>query len=166
MVVEDEPEIYELLLAMFEMWGIEGVAFVDGEEAIAWIEDVDNSRFQGELPELALLDIRLPGEINGIEVSERLRNSPILGNMALVMTTAYKLTQPEQDKAMEQAGADFWMPKPLPKFEELQKKLEQILADRRAKNEAQGIDISNATLGKKPDEVKTKTKTTETKQDD
>ena len=32
MVVEDEPDIYELLLAMFEMWGIEGVAFVDGEE--------------------------------------------------------------------------------------------------------------------------------------
>lgn len=59
MVVEDEPDIYEVLLAMFEMWGIEGVAFVDGEEAIAWIDDVDNGRFQGELPELALLDIRL-----------------------------------------------------------------------------------------------------------
>lgn len=162
MVVEDEPEIYELLLAMFEMWGIEGVAFVDGEEAIAWIEDVDNSRFQGELPELALLDIRLPGEINGIEVGERLRKSPILGNMALVMTTAYKLNDEEQKKAMEKSGADYWMPKPLPKFEELQKKLEQIIADRRAKNEAQGIDTSNATLGKKLDEVKT----SENKQDD
>lgn len=163
MVVEDEPEIYELLLAMFEMWGIEGVAFVDGEEAIAWIEDVDNDRFQGELPELALLDIRLPGEINGIEVGERLRKSPILGNMALVMTTAYKLTQAEQDKAMKQSGADYWMPKPLPAFNELQKALEKIIADRRAKNEAQGIDTSNATLGKKLDEVKT---TEKNKQDD
>ena len=47
MVVEDEPDIYDLLLAMFEMWGIEGVAFVDGEEAVAWIEDVENGRVKG-----------------------------------------------------------------------------------------------------------------------
>ena len=40
MVVEDEPDIYEVLLAMFGIWGIEGVAFVDGEEAVSWIEDV------------------------------------------------------------------------------------------------------------------------------
>jgi hypothetical protein len=26
------------------------VAFVDGEEAVAWIDGKDNSRFQGELP--------------------------------------------------------------------------------------------------------------------
>lgn len=155
MVVEDEPEIYELLLAMFEMWGIEGVAFVDGEEAVAWIEDVDSNSFQGELPELALLDIRLPGEIDGISVGERLRQSPILQNMAIVMTTAYKLSKEEQEKAMKQSGADYWMPKPLPAFNELQKKLEEIIAERRARNEAEGIDISNATLGKKLDEVKT-----------
>lgn len=162
MVVEDEPQIYELLLAMFEMWGIEGVAFVDGEEAVAWIEDVDNDRFQGELPELALLDVRLPGEINGIEVAERLRKSKILGNMAIVMITAYKLNDDEKEKAMKQSGADYWMAKPLPKFNELQTQLEKILADRRAKNEANGLDISKATLGKKLDEAKT----SESKQDE
>ncbi|MFZ4828896.1 MAG: response regulator [Phototrophicaceae bacterium] len=78
MVVEDEPDIYEVLLAMFGMWGIDGVAFVDGEEAIEWIEDVDCGRYQGELPELAMLDIRLPGSVSGIEIGERLRKSPIL----------------------------------------------------------------------------------------
>ena len=60
-VVEDEPDIYEVLLAMFEMWGIDGVAFVDGDEAVAWIDDVDSGRYRGELPELALLDIRCRG---------------------------------------------------------------------------------------------------------
>lgn len=132
MVVEDEPEIYELLLAMFEMWGIEGVAFVDGEEAMAWIEDVDKGRFQGELPELAILDIRLPGDINGAMVGERLRKSPVLGQVAMVLTTAYKLTPEEQEAVMEQAGADKWLPKPLPKFNELQGILEQVIAKRRA----------------------------------
>ncbi len=133
MVVEDEPDIYEVLLAMFEMWGIEGVAFVDGEEAIAWIDDVDNGRFQGELPELALLDIRLPGKITGPMVGERLRKSPILGHMAIVLTTAYKL-QPEQEKdVIATAGADQLIYKPLPKFNELQRFLEKVIAQRRAK---------------------------------
>lgn len=136
MVVEDEPDIYEVLLAMFEMWGIEGVAFVDGEEAIAWIDDVDNGRFQGELPELALLDIRLPGEINGVMVGERLRKSPILGNIAIVLTTAYKLSPEEQEVAMKKSQADLWLPKPLPKFNELQDILEKVIAERHEKKKA------------------------------
>ena len=136
MVVEDEPDIYEVLLAMFEMWGIEGVAFVDGEEAVAWIDDVDNGRFQGELPELALLDIRLPGEINGVGVGERLRKSPVLGEVAIVLTTAYKLSSEEQEEAMTKSQADLWLPKPLPKFNELQGILEKVIAERREKKKA------------------------------
>jgi CheY-like chemotaxis protein len=133
MVVEDEPDIYEVLLAMFEMWGIEGVAFVDGEEAIAWIEDVDHARFQGELPELALLDVRLPGKISGPMVGERLRKSPVLGHMAIVLTTAYKLTTEQEKDVMTLAGADQLIYKPLPKFNELQRFLEKVIAQRRAK---------------------------------
>jgi CheY-like chemotaxis protein len=139
MVVEDEPDIYEVLLAMFEMWGIEGVAFVDGEEAVAWIEDVDNGRFQGELPELALLDIRLPGEINGVGVGERLRKSTVLGDVAIVLTTAYKLSSEEQEEAMSKSQADLWLPKPLPKFNELQAILEKVIAERREKKKAKQI---------------------------
>lgn len=139
MVVEDEPDIYEVLLAMFEMWGIEGVAFVDGEEAVAWIEDVDNGRFQGELPELALLDIRLPGEINGVGVGERLRKSSVLGDVAIVLTTAYKLSSEEQEEAMSKSQADLWLPKPLPKFNELQAILEKVIAERREKKKAKQI---------------------------
>jgi CheY-like chemotaxis protein len=133
MVVEDEPDIYEVLLAMFEMWGIEGVAFVDGEEAAAWIEDVNAGRFQGELPELALLDIRLPGKISGPEVGERLRKSPVLGQIAIVLSTAYRLSADEERRVIQQADADKLMYKPLPRFTELQQVLEEVIAQRRAK---------------------------------
>lgn len=133
MVVEDEPDIYEVLLAMFGIWGIEGVAFVDGEEAVSWIDDVDNNRYQGELPELALLDIRLPGEINGPAVGERLRQSPVLGGLAIVLTTAYKLTADEEAAFIQQSQADRLVYKPLPKFGELQTLLEGVIADRRAR---------------------------------
>lgn len=138
MVVEDEPDIYEVLLAMFEMWGIEGVAFVDGEEAASWIDDVDRSRFKGELPELALLDIRLPGKISGPMVGERLRNSPVLGQMAIILTTAYKLSADEEKAVVTQAGADKLMYKPLPRFADLQRLLEDVLEQRRARIRADG----------------------------
>ena len=132
MVVEDEPDIYEVLLAMFEMWGIEGVAFVDGEEAVAWIEEVDKGKFPGELPELALLDIRLPGPINGPMVGGRLRNSAQLEHMAVVLITAYKLSPEQERQVIEQAGADKLIYKPLPKFQDLKRLLEDLIADRRA----------------------------------
>jgi len=133
MVVEDEPSIYEILLTMFEMWGIDGVAFVDGEEAVKWIEDVDNGRQKGELPELALIDIRLPGRTSGPMVGERLRKSPQLKDIAIVLTTAYRLTMDEERAFRLQAGADDWIQKPLPKFSDLKKRLEKVLAERRIK---------------------------------
>ncbi len=132
MVVEDEPDIYEVLMAMFGIWGIDGVAFVDGEEAMAWIEDVDNKRFQGELPELALLDIRLPGQIQGPDVGERIRKSPLLKDVAIVFATAYKLTPDEEKAITDRTQADKLIYKPLPKFAELQKLLEDTITNRRA----------------------------------
>jgi CheY-like chemotaxis protein len=131
MVVEDEPDIYEVLLAMFEVWGIEGVAFVDGSEAVAWIEDVDAGRVQSELPELAILDIRLP-EVSGPEVGERLRESPKLRGVAIVLITAYRLQPPEEVAVIAQAQADMLLYKPLPRPEEFRKTLEIALAKRAA----------------------------------
>ncbi len=132
MVVEDEPDIYELLLAMFEMWGIEGVAFVDGEEALTWIEEADKGT-PGEHPELALLDIRLPGNVGGPEVGARIRQSRVLNQMAIVLITAYKLTVDEEATILAEAGADRLLYKPLPKFNELKQILETVISERRAK---------------------------------
>jgi CheY-like chemotaxis protein len=132
MVVEDEPDIYDVLLAMFEIWGIEGIAFVDGAEAIAWIEDVDRGSVTGELPELAILDIRLP-EVSGPEVGARLRKSPRLGHIAVVLITAYRLSKEEEEQVKLRAQADTLMYKPLPPMPELRKILAQIIGARREK---------------------------------
>lgn len=133
MVVEDEPDLYEMLLAMFQIWGIDGVAFVDGEEAVSWIEEVDKGHYFGELPELALLDIRLLGEISGPMVGERLRKSQALEHMAVVLTTAFKLSPDQEREAMAQAGADKLIYKPLPKFHDLKRLLEELIVQRRTK---------------------------------
>lgn len=131
MVVEDEPDIYDVLLAMFELWGIEGVAFVDGPEALAWIDAVDEGRVRGDLPELAILDIRLP-ESSGTEVGRRLRQSPVLNNIAIILITAYRLNPEEEKEAVGTAQADKLMYKPLPAMPELREVLDAMISKRQS----------------------------------
>ena len=124
------PTIYDVLLAMFEIWGIEGVAFVDGAEAVSWIDEVDKGIAPGELPELAILDIRLP-EVSGPEIGARLRKSTRLGDVAIVMITAYRLSPSEEEQVIKKAEADTLMYKPLPAMPELRAKLDAIIARRK-----------------------------------
>jgi CheY-like chemotaxis protein len=133
MIVEDEPSIYDMLMAMFQMWGIDGAAFVNGEEAMAWIEDVDALRFKGELPELALIDVRLPGALQGPAIGARLRRSPRLKDIAIVITSAYLLSVEEEQAAIREADADAYVRKPLPRLNEFKLILEKTLAERRAR---------------------------------
>jgi CheY-like chemotaxis protein len=128
MVVEDEPDLYDMVLTMYEMLGIDGVAFTDGEEAMSWIEEVDSGAYQQEIPELALLDIRLPGKITGNMVGERLRQSPHMNGMAIVLMTAYKLTPEQEKEVIEQAGCNLFLYKPLPGFGRLRTMLENLVA--------------------------------------
>ena len=132
MIVEDEPGIYEMLLAMSEVLGNEGIAFVDGDEAIAWVDEVDGGRFEGELPELALLDIRLPTSTSGPMVGARLRKSPTVGQMGVILMTAYHLKDDEKQELIAQAGADLLLTKPLPSVGVMQTTLAEVVAKRAA----------------------------------
>lgn len=120
MLVEDEPDLYEMLLAMTQTMGVNGIAFSDGEEAVDWIEDVDGGMFQGELPELALVDVRLPGDVSGPMVGARLKTSKVLRKMRVILITAYRLSATEEATLIKQAGADMILYKPLPAFKELE----------------------------------------------
>lgn len=131
MVVDDEPDIYDVLVAMFSIWGIEGIAFVDGTEAVQWIEGVDNGTYTGELPEMAIIDIRLPG-IDGHYVAARIRRSPKLGNMAIVLITTYRISPAIEKQIMAIAQADAFIEKPLPGMAELRARLDAIIARRKA----------------------------------
>ena len=127
MAVEDEMAICDFILAMFEIWGISGVSFVDGADVMAWIEAVDAQEFNDDLPQLAFIDIRLPN-VSGPEISARLRKSKWLGQMAIVLTTAYRLSPSEEQQIIKLAHADALIYKPLPPMSELHKLLETIKA--------------------------------------
>ena len=132
MVVEDEPDLFNVVLAMYALLEVDGIAFSSGEETLYWIDDVDNGLTSAQLPEMALLDIRLPGQVSGPMIAERIRNSPVLGNIANVMMTAYKLSPREEQIIRAQSGCDMLLYKPLPKPSEFKKMMNTLIAQKYA----------------------------------
>jgi len=130
MIVEDEPDLYDMLMAMSGVLGVDEVAFSTGEEAVIWIEEVEAGHFEEEVPVLGLIDLRLPGDIDGVMVAERLRESTPLRNMAVVLMTAYYLSPAEERSFMERADADLLIYKPLPSFPVLRDILRTIARER------------------------------------
>lgn len=127
MVVEDEPDLFNVVLAMYAMIGVDGVAFSNGEEAANWIDDVDSGRSTAEIPEMALLDIRLPGDISGPMIGQRLRQSPNFRDIAIVVMTAYKLSPREEQAVITQSGCDLLIYKPLPRPRDFRDQIHAIL---------------------------------------
>ncbi|MFH1339332.1 MAG: response regulator [Candidatus Omnitrophota bacterium] len=65
LVVDDEPQIVELLEELLRKWGFEAMTAADGEKAIEIIRS-------GEKINLMILDIKMPG-ITGVGVLKEMR---------------------------------------------------------------------------------------------
>ena len=126
LLVEDEPDISEMLLAVFDIWQIDCIAHQNGEETMAWLEQVNRGEV-ANLPELALIDIRLVGEVDGITVAQRIRSCPDLKHIIIVLNTAYSLTEQEKQHCLQISGADRVMSKPLPRFDKLYEELQSLI---------------------------------------
>lgn len=126
MIVEDEPDLYELLLLMTEALTHEGVAFLNGEEAVHWVDDLDFSRIHGHRPDFALIDVRLPGSIQGDQVSERIRQSPLMGQIPIILMTAYRMNAVDEKAMLARSRANIIIYKPLPTTDELQQLVNQL----------------------------------------
>ena len=101
LVLEDEPNIRSFVVINLKRAGYETIEAGDGEEALELIHKNPDIK-------VALLDIMLPGEIDGFEVCRRFR----AGNaqMGIIMLTAR--TQ-EMDKVTGlMTGADDYVTKP------------------------------------------------------
>ncbi|HYO88736.1 MAG TPA: response regulator [Candidatus Limnocylindrales bacterium] len=134
MIVEDEPDLYDMLLTMTDLMGVDGVAFANGEDAVAWIEDVEAKRLSADLPDLALLDMRLPGAINGEDVGARLRSSSILSEITVVLMTAYSLNPKQERAVLKYSGAEMLIYKPLPRMSEFTALMKKATAKRKRRN--------------------------------
>lgn len=127
MIVEDEPDLHEILTLMIERIGHDVLGFTDGEAALDWLNRLDSNSTHKPLPELALIDIRLPGTVNGPDVAAKLRQHPATRQMAIVLMTAYRLSVKEEAEIRRFATPDMMLYKPLPDFAVFRRKLEDLL---------------------------------------
>lgn len=100
-VVEDEPDILEILRYNLEREGFSVEALVRGDEAL---EEIRKSP-----PDLILLDLMLPG-MDGLEIARVLKKSPKTAGIPLIMLTA-KDTEVDRIVGLE-LGADDYLAKP------------------------------------------------------
>ena len=101
LIVEDEPNIVELVRMTLEDDRVRVVAAGDGQTALAQASAVG--------PDLVLLDVNLP-DMSGLEVCEQLRASSRSADTKIVMLTA---AAQESDEARGlAAGADEYLTKP------------------------------------------------------
>src|SRR5436190_14426757 len=66
LIIEDEEGVRDALSQMFALWGVQTLAFGDGDDVLQWLDSVEPG---SSAPELALLDLRLmPSGAQGVEV--------------------------------------------------------------------------------------------------
>jgi DNA-binding response OmpR family regulator len=101
LIVEDEPDIRDLLAYHLEREGYQVSACRSGADALR--------RVRSSSPDLVLLDLMLP-EMNGLEVCRRLRGDQTTSALPIVMLTA---RDEEVDRILGlELGADDYIVKP------------------------------------------------------
>ena len=101
LLVEDDPNLVELVRYTLEKEGFEVIQTDDGEEAMILAEE--------EKPDLVILDWMI-ANLSGIEVCRRLRRQASTANLPIVMLTA-RAEEGDRIRGLE-TGADDYITKP------------------------------------------------------
>jgi two-component system phosphate regulon response regulator PhoB len=101
LVVDDEPDLLELVYYNLARAGYEVRCVKSGEEALGHV--------QSQPPDLIVLDVMLPG-MDGLEICKRLRQDPRMAVVPIIMLTA-RSEEADMVTGLE-LGADDYLTKP------------------------------------------------------
>ncbi|CAG1011633.1 MAG: response regulator [Anaerolinea sp.] len=132
LLVEDDPDIRTIVAMMMTVWGEEPLAFPDGRAAWSWLDTVETGSHTGTLPELALMDIRMPG-YTGDQIAARIRMIPALKHIPIILMTAFNKSDDEVEALRKTAGIDYFLNKPLPDMDDFRDTLYRVRDQRLAK---------------------------------
>ncbi|TDP88402.1 response regulator receiver domain-containing protein [Aquabacterium commune] len=107
LIVEDQPDICKLIRMTLEFGDFEIHEAHDGESAL--------NMARATLPTVMLLDVMMPGLLDGYQVCSRIKQDPSLRGIQVVMLTARG--QATDLAAGEAAGADAYLVKPFSPLE-------------------------------------------------
>jgi two-component system alkaline phosphatase synthesis response regulator PhoP len=102
LVVDDEPQIVEIVGDYLKGAGYRVLTARDGQTALALARH--------EHPDLVVLDLMLPGGLDGLEVCRRLRRDAVLADVPIIMLTA-RVEETDRLIGLE-LGADDYVTKP------------------------------------------------------
>ncbi len=117
LIVEDQDEIRELIRVTLE--------FDDYEIDEAPNGDIGLAKAGRFLPDLILLDVMMPGGLNGLQVCARVKADPVMREAKVILLTARG--QESDRQAGLAAGADEYLIKPFSPLE-LMKVIDKVLA--------------------------------------
>ena len=101
LIVEDRPDVAQMLEMLLNMWGYESRVAYDGPTGLV--------AFRTYQPDVVLCDIGLPG-MSGYDVARLMRKEPRQKRLLLVAVTGYG--GEEEKRRTHEAGFDFHMVKP------------------------------------------------------
>ena len=107
LIVEDQPDIRKLIQMTLDFGDYEVHEADNGSAALRMLDAVK--------PALVLLDVMMPGELDGYQVCQRIKSRPELANTRVVMLTARG--QQADFEAGKKAGADRYLTKPFSPIE-------------------------------------------------
>ncbi len=102
LIVDDIPVNIILLKTMLARINVQILTAVDGGQALETVRKLK--------PELVLLDIQMP-VMNGLDVLKKMKNSPELKDIPVIMVSAY--TSPEDIEQSMSLGASGFIKKPV-----------------------------------------------------
>jgi DNA-binding response OmpR family regulator len=107
LITEDQPDICKLIRMTLEFGDFEIHEAHDGESGLAMAKAVN--------PHLMLLDVMMPGLLDGYQVCQRIKQDPALKHIKVIMLTARG--QASDLEMGEAAGADAYLVKPFSPLE-------------------------------------------------
>src|SRR5437763_5881893 len=137
LVIDDEENIIEFIKLGLRYEGFQVESAPDGPQGVAAAQRTN--------PDLIILDLMLPGGMDGLEVCRRLRTNPTTADIPVLMLTAKD--EVRDRVAGLETGADDYLTKPF-SFEELVARIRAILRrTKRSKGDGEQADGQLLTFG-------------------
>lgn len=112
LLIEDDPNDVELIQIALDSYNFANKIDVvsDGEQAVHYLFGQNGQPPTHTLPRLVLLDLKLP-KIDGIQILQMIRNSPLTRNLVVVVMTSS--AENRDLKACYDLGVNSYIVKPL-----------------------------------------------------